>query len=78
MTIQIAGLSDKQKRILDIMWNLPTSDDLQRWRKNLPEDELKLSLSLEELLKAEFIDTIIVEEDDTILAQEILNSIWKK
>jgi hypothetical protein len=75
MNIEITGLNKEQKRLLDIMWNLPTTDDLNRWRNNLPKHEYQMSLVLEELLKAAFLEELIQTEDDTSFALEEINRI---
>lgn len=78
MPLQISGLNEKQKRILDIMWNLPTKEDLERWRNNLPKHEFQLSITLEELLKVEYIDSYVNTENDIQIAKIILEKINRK
>ena len=56
--IKIEGLTTEQCDMLDIMWDLRSSDDLGDWLDSLSDEELKQAMTLKELLIAHCIDEI--------------------
>lgn len=65
---KIAGLSTKQVELLDIMWNLESSNELTEWMDTLSVQEIKQVLVLKEILLAHCLDEI----NETQLANDYL------
>lgn len=56
--IKIFGLTKKECEMLDTMWALRTSDDLTEWLDSLSDNDLKVAMSLKELLIAHCFDEV--------------------
>ena len=70
--MRIDGLTQEQCDMLDIMWNLDTSEDLYNFFQTLDEDEYRMALTLQEMLIQE------AEEEQTenfTMAKQMLQSI---
>lgn len=70
--MKINGLTPKQIEMLDIMWNLHDSLELELWKKSLSSSDYKQAVVLEELLIVNYIDEIVAH-DDLEEARHILN-----
>lgn len=66
--IRIDGLTPEQCDMLDIMWELRSSDDLTDWLDSLSDEELQQAMILKEMLIAHCID----ELDDITIANGYL------
>ena len=66
--IVIHGLSKKQCKLLDKMWNLNSKEDLQEWMDTLNVTDLSMVVVLQELLVLQYTDEI----DDFSIAKEYL------
>lgn len=73
--ITITHLTPKQKYMLEKMWAAQSLDDLYEYQLSLPPDDLRLSISLVELLKVESIDQIQQESGNLVEAQQIIASV---
>ena len=70
--MRIDGLTQEQCDMLDIMWNLDTSEELYNFFQTLDEDEYRMALTLQEMLIQE------AEEEQTenfTMAKQMLQSI---
>lgn len=67
--ITINGVSNRQKRMLDIMWNLDSEDDYFEWYYSLDEHLQKDAELLQRLLVMAQLDN---EVRDTTAAKELL------
>lgn len=66
--IKIDGLTPEQCDMLDIMWSLDGIDEVTEWLETLSDDDLRMALTLKEMLLAHCFD----EFDDTKFANEYL------
>ena len=66
--IRIEGLSPEQCDMLDIMWDIGSSDELIEWMDTLTDDEVRMVIVLKELLLAHCID----EVTETNIAKDYL------
>lgn len=73
--ITITHLTPKQKSMLEKMWATQSLDDLYEYQLSLPPDDLRLSISLVELLKVESIDQIQQETAQYTEAQQIIQKV---
>jgi len=68
MNIEIQGLTDKQQAFCDIIWNLGSLAELEKFLSMLPEADRLVCQSLVELIQLAFLD----EVDSTDEAEEVL------
>lgn len=59
--IQINNLTQKQINMLNIMWRCDTVLDIMNWQSTLNESDYKMSISLQDLLIAEYCDQLVLE-----------------
>ena len=69
MSIEIAGLTGKQKALLDIMWAISSQEGVESFISTLPVADQRECRVLIELLLLAFTD----EVDSTDEAQELLS-----
>ncbi len=76
MKIRIEGLTERQTEILDILWNLDSTDDVIEWLGTLSQQEFEMAVTLQEMI----IDTLMEQkaEEDVELAQNMLREIGVK
>jgi hypothetical protein len=67
--IKIHGVTNRQKRMLNIMWNLDSEDDYFEWYYSLDEDLQKEAELLQRLIIMAELDN---EVRDTTDAKELL------
>jgi len=74
--IRIEGLTERQTEILDILWNLDSTDDVIEWLGTLSQQEFEMAVTLQEMI----IDTLMEQkaEEDVELAQNMLREIGVK
>ena len=73
--IIIYNLTVKQRAMLEIMWSLKTTEELQDFQLSLDPDDLRLSVSLIQLLQIEALDQIIDATSDYSEALSIIESV---
>jgi hypothetical protein len=56
MSVTIEGVSKRQKRLLNIMWNIDSSEDYEEWKSGLSEELMNEVDTLETLLMYESIE----------------------
>ena len=56
MTVTIEGVSKRQKRLLNIMWNIDSSEDYEEWKSGLSEELMNEVDTLETLIMYETIE----------------------
>jgi hypothetical protein len=61
--IQINNLTQKQINMLNTMWSCDTALDIMNWQSRLNESDYKMSISLQDLLIAEYCDQLVLESD---------------
>jgi len=64
MTITIEGVSKRQKRLLNIMWNIDSSEDYEEWKSGLSEELMNEVDTLETLLMYESIEEELQSFED--------------
>ena len=69
--IQINGLTPEQVQMLDMMWSIESSDDMEDWLNSLSEREINLANQLKNLLMITLID-------ETVEDFEMANDYLKK
>lgn len=69
MSITIQGITKRQKRMLNIMWNLDSEDDYFEWYNSLDEELQKEAELLQRLIIMAELDN---EVRDTSAAKELL------
>ena len=69
----IDGLTEEQCKMLDIMWNLDTSQELTTWFRSLPADKYQIALTLFEIMIQEAGEDEV--KQDTNTAVKMLNQI---
>ena len=57
--IQINGLTPEQVQMLDMMWSIESSDDMDDWLNSLSEREINLANQLKNLLTITLIDETV-------------------
>lgn len=57
--IQINGLTPEQVQMLDMMWSIESSDDMDDWLNSLSEREINLANQLKNLLMITLIDETV-------------------
>lgn len=61
--MQLTNLSNKQIKMLNIMWSIDDAYDLEIWQSTLSKEDYCMSVSLQELLVAEYLDDSVKEDD---------------
>ena len=56
MSVTIEGVNKRQKRLLNIMWNIDSSEDYEEWKSGLSEELMNEVDTLETLLMYESIE----------------------
>jgi len=64
MTVTIEGVSKRQKRLLNIMWNIDSSEDYEEWKNGLSEELMNEVDTLETLLMYETIEEELQSFED--------------
>jgi len=64
MTVTIEGVSKRQKRLLNIMWNIDSSEDYEEWKSGLSEELMNEVDTLETLLMYETIEEELQSFED--------------
>lgn len=64
MTVTIEGVSKRQKRLLNIMWNIDSSEDYEEWKSGLSEELMNEVDTLETLLMYESIEEELQSFED--------------
>jgi hypothetical protein len=64
MTVTIEGVSKRQKRILNIMWNIDSSEDYEEWKSGLSEELMNEVDTLETLIMYESIEEELQSFED--------------
>jgi hypothetical protein len=70
--IKIDGITTRQTELLEIMWNIPTTEDLAQWLTTLDERDARDADTLSQVLIYEYIDLQIDQNPDFSDAQEVL------
>lgn len=68
MNIELHGLTDEQMAYCDIIWNIGSMTELEKFLSWLPTDKQLMCRSLVELMQLSFLD----ELDNTDAAEEVL------
>jgi hypothetical protein len=69
--ISIQGLTDKQKLMLNVMWNIDSRKQLYYWLDSLNIKDRQEATSLLILLKQELLEELI--DDECVEAKEVLS-----
>jgi hypothetical protein len=64
MTVTIEGVSKRQKRLLNIMWNIDSSEDYEEWKSGLSEELMNEVDTLETLIMYESIEEELQSFED--------------
>jgi hypothetical protein len=48
--ITIAGITKRQKKLLNIMWDLDTTEDMLEWFETLDDEEFQEAVTLHEMI----------------------------
>jgi len=59
--IQINGLTAEQVQMLDMMWSIESSDDMDDWLNSLTDKEVKVAEQLKNLLVLTLIDESVTD-----------------
>jgi hypothetical protein len=70
--IKIAGITARQKELLEIIWNIPTTGDLAEWITTLDDQDARDANTLSQVLIYEYIDQQLEKNPDFSDAQEVL------
>lgn len=75
MSITITGITKRQKRMLNIMWNLESEDDYFEWYHSLDEELQQEAELLQRLVIMAELDN---EVRDTTEAKKLIEGIMSK
>jgi len=64
MSVTIEGVNKRQKRLLNIMWNIDSSEDYEEWKSGLSEELMNEVDTLETLLMYESIEEELQSFED--------------
>ena len=70
--IKIDGITTRQTELLEIMWNISSTDDLAQWITTLDERDARDAGTLSQVLIYEYIDQQLEQNPDFSDAQEVL------
>jgi hypothetical protein len=73
-TLELHGLTEKQKAFCDIMWAIETMEGVESFISTLPSKDQRDCRSLIEMMQLAFTDNI----DSTDLAEEVIANIKQK
>jgi len=71
--ISIPGITQQQKKLLDIMWDLDNQEDLLTWFDTLDDDEFQQAVTLHEMILIAMMEHD--DRDNLNLAQKMLADI---
>ena len=54
--MKIYGITERQKELLDIMWNIESKEEVMEWAETLDEGEYNTVRGLLELVRYQFLD----------------------
>jgi hypothetical protein len=57
--IEINGLTPEQVQMLDMMWSIESSDDMDDWLNSLSEKDMQMATQLKNLLMFALIDETV-------------------
>lgn len=60
----IHDLTDKQVKMLDKMWSIDSTEELNEWRNTLSIEDRNMSITLMDMIIVDHIDNLI-EDDET-------------
>jgi hypothetical protein len=63
MTVQIQGLSKRQRAIADVLWMMKTREDAERFIKSLEPQTQQDALTVVEMMQLAIIDEIDTVDD---------------
>ena len=64
MSVTIEGVNKRQKRLLNIMWNIDSSEDYEEWKSGLSEELMNEVDTLETLIMYETIEEELQSFED--------------
>jgi hypothetical protein len=64
MSVTIEGVNKRQKRLLNIMWNIDSSEEYEEWKSGLSEELMNEVDTLETLLMYESIEEELQSFED--------------
>jgi len=70
--IKIAGITARQTELLEIMWNIPSTDDLATWIDTLDDQDARDADTLSQVLIYEYLDQQLEKNPDFSDAQAVL------
>jgi hypothetical protein len=70
--IKLDGITTRQLELLEIMWNIPTTDDLVTWITTLDDQDARDANTLSQVLIYEYLDQQLEKNPDFSDAQEVL------
>jgi hypothetical protein len=70
--IELHGLTKKQVRLLEKMWSIETTEDLQEWQETLDENTQTEVNALIQIILLEHLDNLL--DDDYPDAQKVLSN----
>lgn len=72
--MELKNLNAKQVQLLNTMWSIDEPQDLERWQRTLSREDYRTTVSLQQLLIAEYFDA----EDDCELAALYLDDLRQR
>lgn len=76
--IYISGLTEEQVFLLDRMWTIETTEELDRWIRSLPPQKVHQVKVLRDLLILSITDEDVENADDYSLAYNMIMSAYNK
>lgn len=71
--VEFLGMTKYEKKILDIIWNIESKQELQEWQETLSDEDAQLAESLITLVLLEHFDRFIEQSGDYELANEVIS-----
>lgn len=70
--IEIHGLTNKQKVMLDVLWSMDSYDEVRSWQSSLPLEDQYVVETLMELVALAYIDEAVNSDLDMSESREIM------
>lgn len=70
--MNIDNLTTRQREMIVKMWSINSVTELNAWQQSLTQEEFKLSIALQDLMIAEYIDEVTEGDDNLYDAQFVI------
>jgi hypothetical protein len=70
--VNIDNLTTRQREMIVKMWSINSVTELNAWQQSLTQEEFKLSIALQDLMIAEYIDEVTEGDDNLYDAQFVI------